>query len=64
MTPDEVRSIRLGAGLTQEALARRLNVTLSAVKGWESGRRRPSGAVTILLSMIRDGEMPEVHHDR
>ena len=38
MTPNELRKIRTEAGLSQNGLARLLNVTADAVRHWESGR--------------------------
>ena len=43
ITPKEIRKAREGAGLTQEALARELGVSLSAVCRWEQGVRSPTG---------------------
>jgi DNA-binding XRE family transcriptional regulator len=37
---DTVRRLRLGAGLTQEALAERSGVSVSTIRGLEAGRRR------------------------
>jgi tetratricopeptide (TPR) repeat protein/DNA-binding XRE family transcriptional regulator len=37
---DTVRRLRLGAGLTQEALAERSGVSVSTIRGMETGRRR------------------------
>jgi transcriptional regulator with XRE-family HTH domain len=36
-----VRSIRHARGITQEKLARDLEVTFSTVNGWENGRHQP-----------------------
>jgi putative transcriptional regulator len=37
-----IKAIRLELGFTQEDLARRLNVSLSAVSKWEQGVSSPS----------------------
>ena len=41
MTPEEIRAARKRSGLTQVDFARRLQVSLSTVKKWETGRRHP-----------------------
>jgi len=38
-----IHRLRVGLGLTQEQMARRLEVTVSAYWRWETGRRVPSG---------------------
>ena len=37
-----IKQIRGSHGLTQEQLARRLDVTFATVNGWERGKHRPS----------------------
>ena len=50
--PELVRSLRTARGLTQEQLARELNVTFATVNSWENGRHRPIPArVGALLSL-------------
>lgn len=57
MTPNEIRAIRKAARLTQEGLAKLLNLTLSTVQAWEGGRRNPTGPSVKLLEMLRDGTL-------
>lgn len=57
MTSAEIRSERERQGLSQEALARLLGVTTSAVVKWESGARTPSGAALTLLRLWADGKV-------
>lgn len=40
MTPDELKTIRNKAGLTQDQLATKLNVATSTIKNWEQGRAK------------------------
>jgi DNA-binding transcriptional regulator YiaG len=40
--PVDIKAIRLELGFTQEDLARKLNVSLSAVSKWEQGVSSPS----------------------
>lgn len=51
---DLVRSIRKARSLTQEQLARDLNVTFSTVNCWENGKHKPMPALAArLLEMAR-----------
>lgn len=45
LTPERRRAIRQTAGLSQGDLARGLGCTPTAVAGWESGKRQPSGTL-------------------
>ncbi len=57
MTPDEIRDLRLRLGLSQEALARRMGVSMNTVARWEGGSRRPSGpAILLLQRMAKEAE--------
>lgn len=48
----DVRAIRKNLGMTQEAFAQSYGFSLSAVKDWEQGRRRPEAAARVLLKVI------------
>jgi putative zinc finger/helix-turn-helix YgiT family protein len=50
----EIRSIREHFGLTQAELARLLRLGANTVSRWESGRNVQTGAMDILLRLIRD----------
>lgn len=52
--PDQVdvASIRRRHNQTQAAFARTYGFSLSAVRDWEQGRRRPERAARLLLAMI------------
>ncbi len=63
-----IREMRLGAGLTQGALAALVGVTAHTVGSWEAGRRKPSqerlAAVAFHCKTARAGEHgPGVHVD-
>jgi putative transcriptional regulator len=47
-----VKKIRSGLGLSQEAFARKYGFALSAVRDWEQGRRRPERSARILLKIV------------
>jgi putative transcriptional regulator len=48
----DVKALRQRLGLTQIAFARRYGFSLTAVRNWEQGRRHPTGAVRMLLTII------------
>lgn len=48
----DVRTIRAKRGQTQHGFARTYGFSVSAVRDWEQGRRRPERAARILLAMI------------
>lgn len=48
----DVRAIRAGLGLSQEAFAKRFGFGLAAVRDWEQQRRTPEQAARVLLLVI------------
>jgi putative zinc finger/helix-turn-helix YgiT family protein len=54
LTAEEIRSFRQQLGLTQAQLAALLQLGLNTVSRWESGRNVQSGALDILLKLLRD----------
>lgn len=48
----DVRAIRAARGQTQQGFARTYGFSVSAVRDWEQGRRRPERSARILLAMI------------
>lgn len=52
MTPAALRTARRGLGLTQEALAATLGVSVRAVQSWEQGQRPVPGWVPRFLECI------------
>ena len=42
-----VRAVRVGLGLTQEAFCERFGLTLSVLRDWEQQRRHPSSDVHV-----------------
>ena len=49
---EEVPAIRAKAGLTQEEFSAQIGVSVSTLRNWEQGRRKPEGPARVLLSMI------------
>ena len=54
MSAADIHSLRERLSLSQEALAKILCVSLSSVRSWEQGSRKPSGVVLRLLSVIEN----------
>jgi putative transcriptional regulator len=50
--PLNVRAIRKKLGLTQEEFAMRFGLSLSSLRNWEQGHRRPQGPCRTLLTLI------------
>jgi putative transcriptional regulator len=48
----DVRAIREGLGLSQNAFARTYRIPLATLKGWEQGRRQPDATASAYLSVI------------
>jgi putative zinc finger/helix-turn-helix YgiT family protein len=54
LSADDLRAIREHFGLTQAELARLLRLGANTVSRWESGRNVQTGAMDMLLRLIRD----------
>ena len=54
LSADEIRALRKRLGLNQAALARLLRLGANTISRWESGRNVQTGAMDILLRLIRD----------
>jgi putative transcriptional regulator len=48
----DVRDLRRRLGMSQKVFARRFGLSVSALRHWEHGERRPSGAALTLLNVI------------
>jgi putative transcriptional regulator len=46
------RRVRERLGLTQQALAARIEVPLHTIRNWEQGKRSPTGAAKALLKVL------------
>lgn len=58
MTPKELKRIRVRAGLSQSALARKFGLANSrTVRRYEAGEFVPPGPVIRLYEMLRAGEL-------
>ena len=54
MTPDEIRTWRKKHNLSQEKLARLLDMSTAAVVAWEGGTRRPPGILKLALEALEN----------
>jgi putative transcriptional regulator len=52
LSPAEIREIRERAGVSQQVLARYLNVSSGIVSKWECGEKHPAGASLKLLTLV------------
>ena len=52
ITPEEIQEIRARTKLSQAVFARLLNVSLSSVRQWEQGKRKPTGSTKVLLDLL------------
>lgn len=53
MNPSDVKTVRKQLGLTQQALAVLIGVSVSTVRNWEQGRRRPRSSAQALLKIAK-----------
>lgn len=51
LSPSKIKKIRRQAKVSQAIFARIINVSLAAIKQWERGERKPSGAALKLLNL-------------
>jgi putative transcriptional regulator len=51
-TPIDVRAIRKGLNLSQEAFARRYQLSVGSIRDWEQGRKMPESAARNYLTVI------------
>jgi putative transcriptional regulator len=52
-SPEDIGTIRKKIGLSQAVFAKMLNVSLSSVRQWEQGVRKPTGATMVLLELLK-----------
>ena len=50
ITAESIRGLRQSLGMTQEAFAQHLSISVSSVRDWEQGRRRPRGLYAKLIA--------------
>lgn len=52
LSSEDIKAVRRRTRLSQTLFARLLNVSLSSVRQWEQGRRRPTGSTKVLLELL------------
>jgi putative transcriptional regulator len=52
LNSQEIRHIRLGVNVSQAVFAKCLNVSLSTIKQWERGEKKPRGTALLLLHLV------------
>jgi putative transcriptional regulator len=53
LSADDIKNIRKKMNLSQMVFAKLLNVSLSSVRQWEQGARKPSGSTMVLLELLQ-----------
>jgi len=53
LSAEEINRIRKTLNVSQSVFAKLLNVSLSSVRQWEQGLRKPSGSTMILLELLQ-----------
>ena len=51
--PEEIKDIRINAGMTQAIFAEFMGVSVKTVEAWESGRNHPIGSACRLLYLTK-----------
>ncbi len=54
LTPGEIRKIRLDRELTQAQAAKMVGVLRESWAAWETGARKPSSSLTILIRLLAE----------
>lgn len=52
LTPESIKACRAALGLSQEAFAEEIGVTLRAVQYWECGKKTPSRPAAKLIRVM------------
>ena len=50
--PAKIKKVRKETRLSQAVFAKVLNVSLSSVRQWEQGTRKPTGSTKVLLNLL------------
>jgi len=56
MTPEEIKTLRLSLGMSQQDFAVKLGATIPCISRWEAGLP-PSKMAMKLLYLLRDGKL-------
>lgn len=50
---DDIRNIRKEYGLSQQKFAELFGISVSTLRNWEQGRRKPTGTANVLLRVLQ-----------
>ena len=53
LSAGEIKAIREGVEMSQSVFAKRFQLSLDTIKGWEQGKRKPDAAATNYLRLIK-----------
>jgi len=53
ITSDEIKGLRKHSEMTQEAMARKMGITIRTLAGWEAGEHRPSPVMRRKLERLQ-----------
>jgi len=53
LKPAEIKQIRASVKMSQAVFARKFQLSVETVKGWEQGKRKPDAAAANYLRMIK-----------
>ena len=53
LSAEDIKNIRKNMNLSQMVFAKLLNVSLSSIRQWEQGVRKPSGSTMVLLELLQ-----------
>ncbi|MCX6880182.1 MAG: helix-turn-helix domain-containing protein [Verrucomicrobia bacterium] len=64
LTTDELKSLRINLGLTQQRLCQLLKIGEKTWTRWEAGRDRPSKSLNVMICALRDGKIDVPYLER
>ena len=53
LTPGEIKQLRLSSKVSQAVFAKLLNASLSTIRQWEIGEKRPNGIALKILYLVK-----------
>ncbi len=53
----DIKNIRTQIGVSQAVFAKLLNISISTVRQWEQGVRKPNGSTMVLLELLQKNPM-------
>ena len=50
---NDIKEVRKNIGLSQQKFAELFGISVSTLRNWEQGRRKPSGSANVLLRVLQ-----------